>query len=1520
MSRRFENRSSRFPRNAVFAVAFAACMSGVAFSQQQPQNPLNRLFNNIDKSIRGEEEINGRNGRDAFDIRTPQNPDNARRLSEAERYIRSERWNDAVEVLQFLLDQPQDSLIFGRGRKEWSSLRRIASDMLRDLPEPGRRSYQSRFGPLAERILNDGLKNQDESLLHEAVRRFGVLPAGMEARRHLISLLIARGDVESAARLLEEFPGRDHPTESIRLAVCLAMISEIDVAVKLLNQTPGWQAVVGTADSTTPDAWLAGREIRSEEPVSANEMGTPLLIPAWSAKRIARFHIEEQVGRLERDLADSRRGILPMSQAVFAGDLMIYRDLAGIKARSITTGELVWQNLPDDNLESRLVSNTEFSDSNLWQNSQYVEDYEFSRLDHHPLGTALFRDAVTSGMTADGGRLYSIERQNPLESLSYNYYWQRQNAGQESPAWAVNELVCRQATSGRRLWSVGGPEIEPLFSRPLAGAYFLGAPILFENQLLVLADFRGEIQLYALSPSTGEPLWNQLVATAGRPLAEDPVRRMWRCQPVVANGQILCPTGVGWLVALDAYSHSISWVYRYPPHDTQRRRFRSGYTMNSVQPLLQRWGPQPPIVGGDRILLTPTELPDEFNSIQPSLICLDGEGKLAWQVQKQDALYVAGVFNEYVVVVTRAALKAYSLDDGAPVWETKFTDELGLPCGRGVALDGHYLIPFADGPDGRIGRFHLQSGELQNVISVPNPTEFQRLGNLHIQSGRLASLSAESVAVFPSVDMERAQWSQLGKTNPRRVLREAQLLISQDKHDEALAVIDSVSIAESGKWKPDEQTQLRTVTWNVLRKQVLPDGTISEGTLERLRELSRSPSERRTVERLFAARLETAGRFGDAARIYLEDVTQPSIEFINEVSVSARPDTYSGGRLRKLLENAPEDEREQILLAINEIASATPIESSKSRDQIALSLSFLPVGCQVQLELADAAALAGQITEAALRYRRVVSVGLPEQKLRALFNIAQLYDTHGAPEEALTYWSELASRNDLPEQLVDGRNRRAIAREHLDDWSVNRKSTDSAWESIWQSRELIVDMTSGQRQRGVSRLVDATSERWRFLYQADVERLQIEDKQTGELVWSLPLRSLEGHVTGSGLGVSGNSTCAVVTHQGVIHALGVPDQRILWRYSPNMRDEGPQRLRGSYRTQMPSMRTAASFLTSDGVRSSGRNGFILAANEFVVVLQLRDIVVLDAVTGEMLWRELNNHNTSSFILVGNTIFQYDQSGTLQQRDATNGMFTKSGTASTPENIGNVLQIRGADLITLSLNTDEASDGNVLKRSSLADNTPRWSQEFVKSALYSMVGADEVAVLEGDGRLVLVNLESGELREIGSIPQQLMSTKSAVSVVSDPQRLYVVVKHGRFSQLHLGMPSMPANGTIFAFTRTGAALWTMGPDFLEAKQDEDDKNQQKTAAARVLALPDFEQSPVMVLLGETVERPNGLFFRQLRVTCVDKQTGKVLLDWNRPTDQNGFHSMKFDQLGGWLELDSSGFRLRIHPNEEVAEKD
>ena len=127
-----------------------------------------------------------------------------------------------------------------------------------------------------------------------------------------------------------------------------------------------------------------------------------------------------------------------------------------------------------------------------------------------------------------------------------------------------NRLVARELkTEGKLKWEVGGPtgEDEP----KLAGAFFLGPPLVLQGRLYALAEMKGqEIRLVVLSAKTRQA---RLVAATVRGRAEHPSgpeRRTGGATPSFADGVLVCPTSAGAIVAVDATTRNLLWGYQYP--------------------------------------------------------------------------------------------------------------------------------------------------------------------------------------------------------------------------------------------------------------------------------------------------------------------------------------------------------------------------------------------------------------------------------------------------------------------------------------------------------------------------------------------------------------------------------------------------------------------------------------------------------------------------------------------------------------------------------------------------------------------------------------------------------------------------------------------------------------------------------------------------------------------------------------------------------------------------------------------
>ena len=114
------------------------------------------------------------------------------------------------------------------------------------------------------------------------------------------------------------------------------------------------------------------------------------------------------------------------------------------------------------------------------------------------------------------------------------------------PRWASRArrrpISSPPTTSPRRaslLWELDGSRAAP----PLAGAFFLGAPLAIDNTLYVMAEIRSAIYLLALDPATGQVQWQQQLVGLEQSIALDPTRRRAGATPSYAGGYPGLPDG-----------------------------------------------------------------------------------------------------------------------------------------------------------------------------------------------------------------------------------------------------------------------------------------------------------------------------------------------------------------------------------------------------------------------------------------------------------------------------------------------------------------------------------------------------------------------------------------------------------------------------------------------------------------------------------------------------------------------------------------------------------------------------------------------------------------------------------------------------------------------------------------------------------------------------------------------------------------------------------------------------------------
>ncbi|MDR2116119.1 MAG: PQQ-binding-like beta-propeller repeat protein [Planctomycetaceae bacterium] len=216
--------------------------------------------------------------------------------------------------------------------------------------------------------------------------------------------------------------------------------------------------------------------------------------------------------------------------------------------------------------------------------------------------------------------------------------------------------------------------------------WFLGAPLPFRGRLHVIGENNGIVRLIVLDAESGRLIRQQPLGVAENPFEMDPFRKYYGLIPSASDGLILCPTGIGFVVALDAATMTPVWCFSYRAAEKEDANVRNQLRQIRNRPLggmihgqhgefhnlfaLTGWQVPMLMIEKDRILVAP---PDD-----PALYCLDLlTGKLLWQkkeLKHEHALYLACIRNETAYIVTPHSMLALKMDSGEPVWEFSLTN------------------------------------------------------------------------------------------------------------------------------------------------------------------------------------------------------------------------------------------------------------------------------------------------------------------------------------------------------------------------------------------------------------------------------------------------------------------------------------------------------------------------------------------------------------------------------------------------------------------------------------------------------------------------------------------------------------------------------------------------------------------------------------------------------------------------------------------------------------------------------
>ncbi|MBC7817281.1 MAG: PQQ-binding-like beta-propeller repeat protein, partial [Planctomycetaceae bacterium] len=539
--------------------------------------------------------------RDHIDARAAKDRKQAELLRKANAAVEAQDWTTALELLQSLLAQEEDSV--ERIGREWHSVRERAMRLMLKLPAQDVRAFRFRIGAEATRRLDEAEQSGRIDRLAHVAMRFLVLEQGQTAAQRLAMRHLDRGEFAQATRWfrwLEDVKAAVTKERSWQLQAALAAKQAGDngLAEKWLKGDGSGSEGLGSRPAAENDDhieiggtrmrvsdWWAAIPARVVSQTASAEWpmflgapnraalsrgGEPLLLPRWRQPLTQVQPLQQQLEMLIEDMHDQNRSTISVCQPLLVNGLVVMRTLSGVQVMDVETGRLLWSTAERFKAEDLIGSGNaqpQYVQVNRGIRNVNGVRYEYSNMpwEQHPLAQLLFANGNFGVLSSDGRQLFSVEDDTFVMQQAYGYYGNQDLSRQDALRrnWTSNKLVSYDLRNGRPLWAVGGVQSDEPFQPELPGVFFFGAPVPDGHELFVIGERDAEIRLFCLQADTGKLLWSQLLATAEAAISRDPSRRQFAAQVAIADGVVICPTTVGWLAAVDRASRQLLWVHRY---------------------------------------------------------------------------------------------------------------------------------------------------------------------------------------------------------------------------------------------------------------------------------------------------------------------------------------------------------------------------------------------------------------------------------------------------------------------------------------------------------------------------------------------------------------------------------------------------------------------------------------------------------------------------------------------------------------------------------------------------------------------------------------------------------------------------------------------------------------------------------------------------------------------------------------------------------------------------------------------
>ncbi len=591
--------------------------------------------------------------------------------------------------------------------------------------------------------------------------------AGYLAQRRLAYRLRDRGEVELAVAAWEQLARHPAATksESLRaevIAVDLRGAVEGPAAARhwLQSIEPGMRQApmqIG-GEATTVEAWLIQRwPSANAAPVASPALSRPSLTPSWEwtvdVPDALAAGLRAALNDLRAQGLARRRSVTPM---VVDGKIVV-PTLKGVACLEKASGRVLWQ-IVDRAANDRATLTTQQQQNPLFSHkllSSWTQQLQINSL--------------YGSLSHDADTVYHLVEPAAVEP--------------HKPA-AGSVLAAIDLATGQRKWHVGslGKNADPAARVPNWNAawndapdapgeiFVCGPPLVLGNRLHLLCERKSELVFLAANRETLELEWSCHIGH----LLPDVARaapRTYTAAPMVWTGRwIVCGTNCGAVVALDPLNRSIQWIARFPVELWSVLRPDLSNADIAAAAGLRSWRTAAIWFAGGRLVCASPESPD-------AQVLDEATGARLGTIPRGNAVGILGVTQEAVVLLEPTGLRARDIATGKESWRTV----LGEISGQGVLMNETVVQPLANGSvavvdlkDGRRLPGAIRSNvTLGNLLEIPDG--WLSCDEFHVRT--FSDLNSErNRNQLARVDLEAGDFAAVRSKEPEAaILRETDL-------------------------------------------------------------------------------------------------------------------------------------------------------------------------------------------------------------------------------------------------------------------------------------------------------------------------------------------------------------------------------------------------------------------------------------------------------------------------------------------------------------------------------------------------------------------------------------------------------------------------------------------------------------------------------------------------------------------------------------------------------------------------